>query len=491
MISPRARILYLLAISVVCFVVRQPSVLAGLLAFHLGLWAYLRLPLASLVRIVRKLSFFIVLILVTFALIPTEALQGDTWTQIPIFGWNLSLNLTGLAIGVLMALRVLVVVVASMAVQLSGQPGEFVAGLRAIRMPEIAALTIDSTLHLLGPGGAGGRGMGRGQGGGRGRHQAAEATNSDSPKELTWRRILAGDFSFLINMVESALGRAQAYLRGTNPDADPRMIHDVAIISGLSLLMMTAKLLKVLPGVPFAPGHKLVILVPLYILAAELTHSRFGSTITGTTVGVVAFLFGDGRFGVFEILKHITPGLVVDLSLPLLKRINPEPSRVTLIVIGAVCAAVRTATIVAVTLLIEAPPLFYVLIVPMVISQSVFGGISGFVTFYLLRYLERFRQVLSAGAATDPAAAAEASPSSLQVPVAVGDPQDGISASGRMAADADSGSGRGRGAGGGNGRGRNRAAADPPDRVASLRNGHERDASAIDSIRAGDQPGPP
>ena len=34
---------------------------------------------------------------------------------------------------------------------------------------------------------------------------------------------------------------------------------------------------------------------------------------TGLTMGTVAFLLGDGRYGVFEIAKHVSPGVLVDL----------------------------------------------------------------------------------------------------------------------------------------------------------------------------------
>lgn len=394
MISPGMKIVYLIGISVACFMIKAPSILVGVALVHLAIWFWAGLTFSALLRAFRRLSFFIALILISFSLIPMEAMSGDVWKEIPLLGLTLSVNLTGLTFGLLMSLRVVIVVVASMTIQLSGRPGEFVEGLRAIRIPQIVALTVDSTLHLLGPGAPRKPGSGGGMGGGKGGGRQGGQGNSDfdrAGEALTWKRIVRGDFGFLLDWVESSLKKAITHLRATHPKLDPRMLNDAAIISGICLLMMTAKLLKVMPGVPFAPGHKLVILVPLYILAAEMTHSRWGSTITGTTIGVVSFLFGDGRFGIFEILKHITPGIVVDLTLPALKKLQAQPSRLVLAVVGAVCAAVRIATIVAVTLLIEAPPLFYLLIVPMVVSQTAFGAVSGFVTFYLLKYVGRLK----------------------------------------------------------------------------------------------------
>ena len=172
---------------------------------------------------------------------------------------------------------------------------------------------------------------------------------------------------------------------------DAKMLNDVAVISGLCLLMLTAKLLKILPGIPFAPGFKIMFLVPLYILAAELTHTKFASTITGTTVGVISFLFGDGRFGIFEIAKHISPGIVVDLTAPLMRRWMAKPSVIVFMILGTVCALARITTILLVTLFIEAPPIFYAILIPTSASQVFFGAMSGFVTYYLVKSLGRLK----------------------------------------------------------------------------------------------------
>ena len=297
-----------------------------------------------------------------------------------------------------MSLRVLTVVTASMVVQLSGTPGELVQGLRAIKIPIVAAMTIDNVLKLLGsnatrrPSGGSGTGRGGGKGGGQGRKQNQGKNLSE--QELTWRRIVAGDFGFLTTLVESSLVRATDLLQPAQPHRDPKLLHDVAVITGLCFLMMTTKMLKVLPGIPFAPGYKLVVLIPLYILAGRLTYSRFGATTTGTTIGIVSFLFGDGRFGIFEIFKHIAPGLVVDGIMPFLKDRSLVPSRFLLALIGALCAAARIATILVVTCLIDPPAVFYAFFVPMFISQTIFGFMSGWITYYLLKSLSRFTDAL-------------------------------------------------------------------------------------------------
>ena len=397
--SPRVRIVILLTLAVSCFFIRNVWLLGGFLAAELLIWSVLCLPLQPLVGTLRKLSIFALVIILSYGFIASEALAGDLWMPINIGAWQIQLNQSGLIVGIVMSLRMLLVVIGSMIVQLSGRPEDFVAGLRALGVPTLTALTIDNTLTLFNsqpmrrPGSGGGRGSGRGGGGGGGRTR--QMTANDANHELTWKHILKGDFAFLNNMVENALQRSQRMIgNGGNDKHDREVGRDAAVITALCFLMLTTKMLKVLPGVPFAPGYKLVVLIPLYILAGALTRSRWGATFAGTSIGIISFLFGEGRFGVFEILKHITPGLVVDGLLPWMTRRERRPSRWELVIIGALCAAARIATIVAITLLIEAPPLFYALIAPMFLSQTIFGAVSGFVAFYLLRSLDRFRKVL-------------------------------------------------------------------------------------------------
>src|SRR5215510_8346661 len=207
MISPLSKILYLIGVASLCFIIRSPYLLSGLFALQSVLWLYLRLPLKTLGRTFRKLILFIVFVLLTFTLFPSESMPSDVWLNFSILDRTLAINITGLILGILMSLRVLTVVTASMLVQLSGAPDELVKGLRAIKIPLVAAITIDNTLKLLGSNatrrlsGGGGTGRGGGKGGGRGRTQNQGENLFEG--ELTWKRIVTGDFGFLTTYIES------------------------------------------------------------------------------------------------------------------------------------------------------------------------------------------------------------------------------------------------------------------------------------------------
>jgi cytochrome c oxidase subunit IV len=151
----------------------------------------------------------------------------------------------------------------------------------------------------------------------------------------------------------------------------------------MALTMLGVKALKVLPNIPFAPGHKLVILTPLYIVVAAKTRSRFGATLCGVTMGTVAFLLGDGRYGIFEILKHVAPGLVCDLTVPYMVR--TQRGRLAWSALGGFIGAARFITIFVVTLAVQAPAVAYAILLPGLAVHTFFGILSGYVSHQLVR----------------------------------------------------------------------------------------------------------
>ncbi len=168
--------------------------------------------------------------------------------------------------------------------------------------------------------------------------------------------------------------------------------RDVAVISGVALTMLGIKALKVLPGIPFAPGYKVVILTPLYIVAALLTRTRFGATLTGLAMGTVAFLLGDGKYGVFEIAKHVAPGLLADAIVPFVTREHRLPGGFAWSLIGAVIAIGRFATILVITAVVAAPRVAYAVLVPGLIVHLTFGAASGYVSYHLVKAVARLRE---------------------------------------------------------------------------------------------------
>lgn len=198
------------------------------------------------------------------------------------------------------------------------------------------------------------------------------------------KRLWSGDVAPLVGRLERQLVRAEE--AAAAQDLGPKqaqLSREIGVIAGVALTMLAFKAVKILPSIPFAPGHKLVLLTPLYIVARILGRGRFTSTLTGLTMGSVAFLMGDGRYGIFEILKHVVPGVLCDLFVPLLLAGGRRPGPIAWSVFGGFLAVGRFATVFAVTAAVQAPAIAYAILIPGLTAYVVAGVLSGYVTYHL------------------------------------------------------------------------------------------------------------
>ena len=378
-VDPRLRVLFLVGTAVGIFFLPRLWMVGAALGAMIVLALAVGIPPKRVLRQIWKLWGLTAFLVASYAL-TRESPEVDRWVHVPIGSWTLALNTGGALVGLLMVLRVLVVVLASQVAR-AGNPRAVAAGLTTLWVPKTVAASIDAVLALLGGGGGGG-------GGGRGDGRRRDA-DGDEPKEGFWasvKRLGRGDVAPIVMRLERQISRAEAHTK------DLGVSRDVAVIAGVTLTMLGIRALKILPSIPFAPGHKLVLLTPLYIVASLLTKSRFGGTITGITMGTVAFLMGDGKYGIFEIFKHVAPGIICDLFVPMLTRGNRMPGGFVWSVFGAVIAAGRFATIFLIVFTVQAPKVAYAMLIPGLTVHCTFGAASGYVSYHIVRAVARLRE---------------------------------------------------------------------------------------------------
>jgi hypothetical protein len=376
---PKIKLSYLLLLAILLFTFNQPAIILGLLLLQCGLWASSGLGMRPLRPMFKRLSLFFTLITLSYAFISVGDPSRDQWMALPVMGWELEINLTGLGLALLMCLRVFTLVLASSWVQQSGRPGELVEALTWMKVPRFLAVSVDATLELLsgeGNGGKKGEGGGKGKGGGK-KHRLGERAR------VTFAQVRRGDLSFVSDLVERGLSRAERHVAEKHPELDARMARDIAVIIGISLAIMGLKMVQVLPGLPIAPGHKNLLMIPLFLLAASLTHGRFGGLWTGLTVGVVSFMLGFGKFGLLEVAQFAVPGLLADLMLPFVRG-RGWGRLLQFMIIGAMLGLARFAANFLVIVLAGAPWVAFVLYTPMLFSQLAFGAASCVVSVVLL-----------------------------------------------------------------------------------------------------------
>ncbi len=377
-LDPRLKVLYLVATGIALFALSSLGILLGLLALQVLLWVASGYPLRDLARPLRRL-------LPLAALLVISAVVFASWGAGAPAHAGEARN-AALHDGLAQALRLIAIVVASSLIQRGHGGQDFIAGVTRLGLPLFLGVAIEATLSLVaGSGARSGRGTGRG--GGRGRDGGGgDGARDGLQGRRVLRQVLRGDIGFLVQGFHEAIRRTRLRMEPFRDRLGSARLDDLAVISAVAVLSATIRFVQIAPGLPIAPGHKGVVLIPLFILAGALTHSPWGATQAGAVMGIIAFLMGDGRFGIFEVFKYITPGLVVDGLLPLVER-NGNPGRLRYCALGLLVAVSRFSTIVAVALFVGAPAGFLALLAPIGIAHAVFGALSGLVTLPLLRAL--------------------------------------------------------------------------------------------------------
>jgi len=381
-LSPRAirlALVYLLVLSVAMFRFERLDLLAGLAVAHLVLYAALKLDGQPLVRILRRLSLFFLFILLV------NAVQWSALTDSPA-NW---IDDDGLWTGLALSLRVLIIVVASTLVRLAAPAGAFADAIRAFGLPRTAALAVDGVFELIGseraPGSGRGKGRGQGGGDGRGGGRGGSAAKTSGAAGLTWSDFRNRRLDGLFDILRDSLDRSQRWIARRAPDLSESAVRDASLVLMTALAIMSVRFLQILPGLPIAPGHKNLLIVPLYLFVAVSTRSRFGATQCGLAIGLLSFLFGQGRFGVFEVLQWLLPGVAADLMAPFLRRVRGVFRWPVFAVAGLVLGVLRFSAGLLMILLAGGHPGLFAIYLPFLLSQAAFATVGASLTPWLTK----------------------------------------------------------------------------------------------------------
>lgn len=372
-VGPALRVLGLVGLAVAAVLSDSWWVLGSLAVIPLLWWVAHGQSVFLLLTLLRRTWFLMAMLILSFLIMPPES--QSPW--LVVVGGR-TLNLSGLAPGAQMSLRLLTIILGSLALRETGRPDDILVGLRQLKLPLPVAQTIHTSLALLGDR--------RGASRRRGRRRAEDAL-SGSGGFLTRMRnrkdALAGR---LMASLDETIARSEAEIRrgpASSPH-EPAAVSDAAVVSALAVMSMTVKFVKILPGIPFAPGHKNVLIFPLYFAAARLTRSRLGGTWMGVTLGMIAFMFGEGRFGILEAIKYIGPGVVVDASWPLVRKL---PHVALYSALGLLMSVAWFGATLLMGWIAQAPPLFYAIAGAASVTQLAAGVLSGPVAWALVKAL--------------------------------------------------------------------------------------------------------
>lgn len=340
-------ILYILIVSATVLAVDHAMVVLGILGVQMILWAVLRVPLVRLRPLKRILSFTIILVISYGFFYGQRDVVLFTVGELE-FGFSVK----GFIQGGIMGTRIVSMLLATFAIRYAMPRENFLAGVCSFGVKRDHAMIIEDVMDRV----------------------SGQQKTLKSGKEYTLRAVLRGETN-VAELVGSHLTEARTRFKD----------NDLAIIASLSLMVTVIRFMKIAPGLPIAPGHKNVLLIPLLILGASLTKRSFGATAIGLISGIIHFSMGFGKFGPLGILQFAVMGLVIDLMLAVLPHVR---SFAWYAIIGAIAGLVRIAIELGLAWLVGLPVEGYLVYLPLVISQCAFGALSAFLTIYLIKRID-------------------------------------------------------------------------------------------------------
>lgn len=375
------KVFYLFLLATGLFFINDIRWIAAIGAIHIILWIQAGLGFGSMIRGFSRLKWFFLLVIISYLLIPPAESVADY--ELNLGFTTLSIYFSGLEHAVLMLSRVALLIITSLWVRLSMPTGQFINALSRMGVPKTVAIVIDAGLSLTADSSGKKQSKKMADGGGKGRGEGKKGRRNKIT--VLFSDLRQGNFGFLDDLLAKALKKSRDFLQQRYPDMQEDVRHDAAIILAVVVAVMSLKLLQLLPGLPFAPGHKNLIVIPLLVMAAMTTRGKFGGMAAGFSVGIVSFLMGYGKFGVFEILHFALPGLVADLLVPLLVGGSGFLLLTRLAVLGALIGLTRFAANFMVLILVGSPALAWAVFIPMLASQLLFGSLSCIVCIYIVK----------------------------------------------------------------------------------------------------------
>ena len=354
----RLKLLLILVVSVLVFWAANLYLSVSILLGILLLWFGSGLRFGDLKQ-VSKIKWFVLAIVFFHSYFSFER----DLLLFTFFQWGFSISSEGLMQGLLMGSNVVVMIALTTLVRKTSKPAEIVRGLQKLGLSIDQATVLDATLELV-----------------DGKRRKKKDEQKKQEKTGKGKRklsdIIRGKIDFLVDMVNNRMREAKDKFKNSH----------LAIIVTFTGIISAIRFIKVAPGLPVAPGHKNVLIMPLFINAVQLSEKRFTATNMGFLSGLINFLAGFGKYGPLGPLQFMVPGLVIDLLSPIFKN---SKSIIVFGFVGLVAGASRVAAEISLAYLVGMPQEFYLVYLPFIISQCSFGMLSAPVTKFLNSNIDR------------------------------------------------------------------------------------------------------
>lgn len=367
-VPPAYRLLYLLLVPIVGFWADDARVTLALLALQLFIWAALKIPFSEFSQL-KRVRRFALIILLAFSFF-----HGDpNITLLTLGDWSLGISCAGFLTGLLMIAKLLIMLLAAQIVCFCTPANKLISAMQRLGMSRDSAEVMSALMNLTGgrerrSGGHGGGGGG--DGGNHRRHEGEEGQGSQKNR-IDLKAILKGDLTGVYDQIDAQREKINSQFSNS----------ELANIASSSALIVLVRFIKIAPGLPIAPGHKNVLIVPFFIAGSYNSKTPWSGSKIGFFSGSIHFMSGFGKYGPLGILQFVLLGGVIDALLFLFRR---PSSLLVCAIIGLFAGLFRVISEIFIAWILNVPLEFYLFYLPFIASHCIFGALSAPVTKQLL-----------------------------------------------------------------------------------------------------------
>lgn len=353
------KVLYIIIVGTGVFYINDLTWLLAIILLHFILFLSVKNKDKSL-SFLFKVKWFIALIFLF------QAFTGSNDIELlKIKKWIIGFSYEGINSGSIMVAKLISMLFVTQVVRLSMSGKEFVSGMINLGLNRSSAEIIDEIMSIVSENPN--MGGGKGQGGGSGKNKNNN-TGSNSNEEVKSRDVL----------LKGKVGNIpKKLLQKINFAKDKFENNPNAVVASSALAVTLIRMVKIAPGLPIAPGHKNILVIPVFVNGIVKSRKRWAGIQIGFISGVLHFTMGFGKYGPLGIFQFALLGGVIDI---LLKIFQSKTNLFVLLLIGAISGLARISSEILLAFVLGMPDTFYLIYLPYLISHVAFGFASGFIS---------------------------------------------------------------------------------------------------------------
>ena len=338
------------------FLINNPWSMMVFLLLNLILFLSIKEKGGKSFRFLVKVRWFLLLIFLM------SALTGDSdFILFKISKWSLGVNYEGIIDGGIRAAKVVTMLLITQVVRVTTNQQSFASGLMSFGLGKTASDSINSVIGVV---------LDEKKTKKKGLNKNNKREKQNSKSQVSAIDTIIGKVGNLPDKIKSKVKSAQEQLDSTSDG-----------IAESSLAITLIRMVKIAPGLPIAPGHKNVLIFPVFIYGIKKSKQKLAGFKIGIVSGVIHFFMGFGKYGPLGIFQFALIGLFFDMGLKLFsRRLTIFP----LLILGVLAGLLRFSTEFLLAWILGLPKEFYFLYLPYVIAQMSFGAGSAFVSMKLL-----------------------------------------------------------------------------------------------------------